>query len=136
METVREIYRGWASGDFRAGAEWFDPDVEFTSEFGVDNVTVTGIDEMRRVWADQLRNWENWHTGEIQELRDLGDIVFVVNSIHGRGRESGVEVEIPNAAVVFRFRYGKIVSLFVTIRPEDALKAAGVDAKPGAVSEP
>lgn len=134
-ETVREIYRGWARGDFRAGMDSFDPDVEFTSEFGVDTVTVTGVDEMRRVWADQLRNWERWHTGPIQELRDLGDVVLVVHAVHGRGRESGVEVET-NAAAVFRFHGGKIVYLLATAQLENALKATGLADEPGAVSEP
>ena len=136
METVREIYRGRTAGDFRAGMDSFDPDVEFTTEFGVDSITVRGLDAMRRVWAEQLRNWERRHTGPIQELRDLGDVVLVVNAVHGRGRESGVEVEIPNAAAVFRFREGRVVSLLATNRMENALEAAGLADEPGAVSGP
>ncbi len=126
VEAVRELYRGWARGDFTVGMALFDPDVEFISEFGVDRITARGLHDMRRVWGEQLRNWETWCTGEIQELRDLGDRVLVVHPIHGRGRTSGLEVEIPNAAVAFRFREGRIVWLLATARLESALEALGL----------
>ncbi len=126
VDAVREIYRGWAQGDFSVGINVFDPDIEFTSDFGVDRVTAKGLDGMRRAWREQLRNWDTWRTGEIQELRDLGDCVLVINPIHGRGRQSGVEVEIPNAAAAFRFHEGKIVWMLATDRLETALEAVGL----------
>jgi|SRR5215207_1520412 len=125
VEVVRELYRGWAQGDF-SGINFFDPDIEFVSDFGVDRVTANGLDGMNRAWREQLRNWKAWRTGEIQELRDLGDYILVIHPIHGRGRHSGVEVEIPNAAVAFRFREGKIVWLLATDRLEIALEAVGL----------
>ncbi len=126
MEVVREIYRGWAQGDFSVGMNAFDPDIEFVSDFGIDRVTARGLDGMSRVWGEHLRNWNAWRTGEIQELRDLGDCVLVTHPIHGRGRQSGVEVEIPNAAAAFRFREGKIAWLLATHRREAALEALGL----------
>ena len=126
VEIVREIYLGWAQGDFSVGIDAFDPDIEFVSEFGVDRVTARGLDGMRRVWGEQLRNWNAWRTGEIQELRDLGDSVLVINPVHGRGRQSGVEVEIRDAAAAFRFHEGKIVWLLATDRLEAALEAVGL----------
>src|SRR5215207_4817767 len=70
VEVVRELYRGWAQGDF-SGINFFDPDIEFVSDFGVDRVTANGVDGMNRAWREQLRNWKAWRTGEIQELRDF-----------------------------------------------------------------
>lgn len=126
IDVVRELYAGWAHGDFSVGVNHFDAEIEFVSDFAVDRVTAKGLDELGRVWAEQLRNWEAWRTGEIQELRDLGDRVLVMNPVHGRGRQSGLEVEIPNAAAAFRFDEGKIVWLLATDRPEVALEALGL----------
>jgi hypothetical protein len=97
VEAVREIYRGWALGDFTVGINFFDPEIEFVSDFGPDRVTAHGLDDMRRVWREHLRNWESWRTGEIQELRDFDGCLFATHSVHGRGRESGIEVEIVDA---------------------------------------
>ena len=126
VRAVREIYGGWARGDFTVGIDLFDPEIEFVSDFGPDRVTATGLDGMRRTWREQLRNWDRWRTGEIQELRDLDDRVLVVNSVHGRGRQSGIEVEIPEAAAAFRFHEGKIIWLLATDRLEVALEALGL----------
>ncbi len=126
MEAVRELYRGWTRGDFTVGGQLFDPDVEFISDFGVDRISTRGSDGMRRAWAEHLRNWDAWLTGDIQELRELGDCVLVIHPVHGRGRASGVEVEIPDAAAAFRFREGKIVWFLATDRLGNALEALGL----------
>jgi ketosteroid isomerase-like protein len=125
-DVVREIYAGWARGDFGVGIEHFHPDIEFVSELGVDQVTARGREGMRDAWRDQLRNWERWRTSEILELREVGDRVLVVNAVRGRGRHSGVEVEIPDAAAAFRFREGKIVWLLATDRVDLAREAVGL----------
>lgn len=126
VEAVRRLFRGWAEGDFRAATDLYDPEVEFTSDFGVDRVTARGLDAMRDAWRDHLRNWAAWRTGEIQEVHDLGDVVLVINSVHGRGRHSGAEVEVLRAAAAFRFRAGRIVWLLATDKVDDALKAVGL----------
>jgi ketosteroid isomerase-like protein len=126
VEVVRELYRGWARGDFGVGTEFFDPDIEFTSDFGTDRYAASGTEGMRRVWRENLRNWETWRTGDIQELRDLGDVIVAISPIHARGRHSGAEVEMPRAGAAFRFRDGQIVWLFVCGRAEDALEAVGL----------
>jgi len=126
LAAVRDLYRGWAQGEFGGGIEHFDPDVEFISDFSVDRTTGRGLEGMRRVWGEHLRNWKSWHTGEIRDLRVLEEHVLVVHAITGRGRESGVEVEIPDAAAAFRFRNGKIVWLLVTARLETALTTLGL----------
>jgi ketosteroid isomerase-like protein len=126
VEVVRKLYQGWARGDFSVGADLFHPDIEFVSDFGVDRVRVKGRDAMRAAWGDQLRNWDHWHTGQIHELRELGDCVLAISPIQARGRRSGAEVEMPDAATAFRFQEGKIVWMLATDRVDTALEAVGL----------
>ena len=126
VEIVRRIYEGWSRGDFTAGADAFDPKIEFALSFGVDEATGRGADELSRAFADYLRNWIGWHTSEIDALIESGDHVVAVHRLWARGRNSRVEVEIPEAACAFTFRDGKIVGIFPTESRAKAMAAVGL----------
>jgi ketosteroid isomerase-like protein len=126
LEAVRRIYEGWMRGDFTVGADLFAPVIEFSFQFGVDNAHVWGTEAMSRVWADQLSNWAEWQTGEIEELREVGDSVIAFSSVRGVGKRSGITVEMPDAACLFTFRDGKVVRLFPADSRRVVLEAVGL----------
>ncbi|MEA2346784.1 MAG: uncharacterized protein QOG62_571 [Thermoleophilaceae bacterium] len=126
VEIVRRIYEGWSRGDFSAGIDHFDPDIEFSMQFGVDGGEGRGAAALASAWQENLRNWQDWRTGEIDELIESGDSVVVIGPIRGRGKHSEAEVEIPDAACAFTFRNGRIVKIVPTDSRQKALDAVGL----------
>ena len=59
------------------------------------------------------------------EFRDRGDSVLVLGRADGRGRGSGVEVDIP-LGIVYDFRDGKISRVRTYLDHDEALRAAGL----------
>jgi ketosteroid isomerase-like protein len=53
-----------------------------------------------REWFANLDEFFESFSAEVAEVRDLGDRVLVLGTLHGRGRGSGVPVESPVGIVV------------------------------------
>ena len=123
VEIVRELYAGWVRGDFSAGREHFDPDVEFVNLWVPERLTARGAVEMREAWREFLSNWHDWRTGNIERLIDRGDRVTAYHQILGRVKHGQPEMSSPGVAV-FTFRDAKIVGLLLT--DPDGLEAAGM----------
>jgi ketosteroid isomerase-like protein len=79
---------------------------------------------LRKFLADNQENFELFEP-DFRDVRDLGDRVLAIGTIHIRARGSGVETDIPTAGIA-TYEEGKL------IRWEDfrdrglALKAAGL----------
>ena len=61
---------------------------------------------MRRFWADTAESFEVFQA-EFTDVRDLGDRVLAIGTVHIRGRGGGVDMDIPAAAVA-TFEDGKM----------------------------
>ena len=72
-----------------------------------------------RAW---LKGWDYWRA-EADEFLEVGDHVVVLTTYHGRGRESGVEIE-QLGAHVFQLRDGKVVRLEIFVSRETAIASA------------
>ncbi len=57
-----------------------------------------GLEGMRQFVTDTAETFEVFRV-EYSDIRDLGDRVLAIGSIRVRGRESGVETDIPTAAI-------------------------------------
>jgi ketosteroid isomerase-like protein len=127
VEIMQRLFEGYRRGDTTIGLKLdvFDPDIEFSFDWGVDHVSVKGIAAMSRAWVDQLRSWEEYRTGEFDELIDDGDHVVAAYKLHARGKRSQVEVEMP-VACAYTFRDGKIVRIALTETLQQALEAVGL----------
>ena len=125
VEVVRRLYAAWETGDFAGEMDSYHPAVELVIDYGPDQITATGIDEMRRVWRDQLTLWEWWSTGPIQKLVEDGDHVVVGHSLRGRSKR-GISVDMEEAGAAFTFRGARIVRLLATDRMSKALEAVGL----------
>lgn len=121
MNVLDEIYRHWSRGDWTPRFDFYADDFEWgwSSEFpGIDGVyhdTETPNPRLR-TW---LGPWDYWYC-EAEEFLECGDFVVVLTRYRGRGRASGVEVDVEGAHV-WKLRDGKAVRLEVFADRELAL---------------
>jgi ketosteroid isomerase-like protein len=84
-----------------------------------------GHDGMRRFIADTEETFEVFRIS-FTDVRDLGDRVLAIGSIRMRGRESGVEADVPTAAVA-EYRDGLLWRYKDYGDARAALRAAGLE---------
>ena len=123
VEIARRVLDGWAGGDFTAAVDALAPHAtlvvskEFV-EWGVFN----GEDEIREY---TLRFWQQYDgpvTIEATGFEQIGDTVLVNVVQHGRGRTSGIDMELPYF-LLLTFRAGKIVRMESVLDETEALEA-------------
>lgn len=129
MSTNIELTRDAYDAINRRDIEWLSarvhPDVEMHM-FGIAGVPVVyrGAAGIREYFRDMDELWE-WFEAVPEEIRDLGDRVFVIGRQRFRGRASGIEVE-ERSALVFHLRDGLLTEMRAYQSVEDALAAAGL----------
>ena len=106
--------------------ELVDPAVEVDLSRNVFNPDVyrghSGVERWRNAVIDV---WESFH-GELEELVDAGDKVVTAMMVRGKGKGSGVDVEM-RVFQVWTVRDSKIVRLVGGYRARsEALEAAGL----------
>jgi ketosteroid isomerase-like protein len=124
-EVVRRLYSGWEKGDFAVETDAYDPEVELVIDYGPDKTTASGIEEMRKVWREQLTLWESWSTGPIEKLIEDGEHVVVAHALRARSKR-GLSIASQDAGAAFTFRGGRIVRIVATDRLAKALEAVGL----------
>jgi len=129
VAAIRRMYDAWLAQDIDAVFETFDegivlnPDPEATW-VGVGEV-YRGHDGVRRYMAAVYEAFEEYRP-EVEKLIDAGDQVLTLAIEHGRGRESGIEVEANRTAHVWTMREGKAVRLDLYLDREKARAALGI----------
>src|SRR4030081_2657459 len=107
VEIVRQQVEAFNRRDFEACQALSTPDVELvTLRAALEGAAYCGPDAFARALTDFDESWEDLRY-EVQEIRPAGDHVVAIGHLLGRGRESGVTVEAPLAAL-FGLRAGKI----------------------------
>jgi ketosteroid isomerase-like protein len=92
----------------------------------LDGRTYHGPDEVRNWVTDLKRDWETY---EIvwDDVRDLdGDRVLAIGSWHARGRRSGVDLHLQQAAWIVHVRGRKLIRLQTFTDRSAALEALGL----------
>jgi ketosteroid isomerase-like protein len=109
--------------DEEAWLRTLDPDlVWYPIEDGhIPRRGIEGAMGIRQRWLD---TWEA-HTMTIEDLREVGENVVGTIHISGRGKGSGVEVNL-EVHQHFKLRDGRIVYLFEYADRAEALEAAGL----------
>jgi ketosteroid isomerase-like protein len=127
QENVERFRRGAAalkSGDLDAVLDEVAEDVEWIAARSAVEGPYQGHAGLRRFMADTAESFEvfepEWH-----ELRDLGDRVLAIGTIHIRARGSGVDTEI-SAAGIATYRDGKLTRWEDFRERRLALDAAGL----------
>jgi ketosteroid isomerase-like protein len=123
VELARRTTDAFNKRDIEAFIALCDPQIEFHSTFAaVGGMTVyRGHDGLRLWWRDLEDAWGEEIRIEPEAYFDLGEHTLGFHVLHGRGRQSGVEVAMPAAAVT-RWRDGLSVYIKAYARREDALK--------------
>ena len=125
LEVVRDQFAATNARDFPRAMSLYTEDVELfvDPEAFLESGTFEGREAVGRWFANWFTTFEPGYHFEIEEARDLGEVVLLVASHRGRGRNSGVEVE-GRTGYLYRVREGKIVRVELHRSRAAALEAA------------
>ena len=129
VEIVRRVYEASARRDSAAVLALYDPDVMIDVTHGaVGEVAGRTIHHGHEGLRTFFRAWyEAWDSVEpdLKDLLQAGERVVSIEITRGRGRASGIEVELQQYGV-WTIRDGKIVRVVWFTTRDDALEAAGL----------
>jgi ketosteroid isomerase-like protein len=129
VEIVRRLYDAAAHRDSDAVLALYDPQVELDVSHApcgklLERRVYHGHDGIRTFFREWYDAWATIEP-EVEELIDAGDHVISVETTRGRGKTSGVEVDVRQYGV-WTIHAGKIVRVAWQERRDEALKAAGL----------
>jgi ketosteroid isomerase-like protein len=126
LELVRDAIEAWNQQDHDAVVRIFSPDAELDASGRVMNPDVyRGLDGFMRFRSDIAEAWDRFEV-EMTDLFDSGDLVLVFIRSTGRGRGSGVDVDLRSAWLVSVVDK-QITRLRLYRNREEALQAARLD---------
>jgi len=127
VETATRAVAAFNSRDVDLVLRFYSPDAELRDLANApdQDTAVKGIDAIREAWTlwsaafDELRV-------DIEEWTDVGDAVIAAAHWQGRGKASGMSIDVRQFDV-FEFREGRIVRATLGFKSKaEALKAAGL----------
>jgi ketosteroid isomerase-like protein len=127
---VRRVYEAAARRDSTTVLALYDPDVEVDNTHGPGRAVIGGEsvfhghEGLRTFYREWNAAWEKIEE-DYEELIDAGDHVIGVVTSRGRGRASGIDVELTQYGV-WTIREDKIVRMAFFPSREEALEAAGL----------
>jgi ketosteroid isomerase-like protein len=120
VQVVLVLFARWNSGDHSVDPELVDPEVEVYSALAQQSFR--GYDG-GEAWIREIdEQFDDWRV-EVDSSRPLGGGRFLLEgSIHGRGRQSGIDLDQP-ASWVVEVRAGRLLRLRNYIGREAAAEA-------------
>ena len=112
-------------GDVPGVLRVMDPEIQFEHRVAALQGDYSGLDGVRGFFADFGESFEAGHI-HCPDVRDLGDRVLALGTLHATGRGSGVETEL-TFAVVARFREGRVTHYIDFGDRDHALEAAALE---------
>jgi uncharacterized protein len=101
------------------------PDVVWEVHAGPEPGEFRGVESVAGYYRRYLGTWEDFRV-DVEEIRDAGDDkVFLATRDRGRGKSSGVDVEMP-VFHVWTLKGGKVIRGAAFPSRQQALKAAGL----------
>ena len=127
VELVRSIFVPWERGDFARALDYYADDVELVvpDDALLESGTFKGRDAVGRWFGNWFRALQPSYHFDLEEARDLGDVVLVVAKHCGRGRTSGAEVRA-RMAYLYAVRDGKIARIDLYPGSSEALEAVAL----------
>ncbi len=122
LEALRRGYEAWNRGDLSAVLALVDPDIEWRPG---EDAPESGDRPGRDGFKEFIESWTESFDGlrlEPVEFVEVGDDVVTVVRQRGRGRGSGVELDV-NTVHVWTIRGGAAVAWTAYRNREDALQA-------------
>lgn len=125
IELHRQVVIAFNARDLEGFLRYCHPSIELHSVFAaVGGAIYHGHDGIRKWFRDFDDSWEDVTAGE-ETYFDLGDDILAFYVLRGRGRQSGVQVEMENALVA-RWVDGRMTYFRVYREREEALSDLGV----------
>jgi ketosteroid isomerase-like protein len=125
VELLQSFVEAWNRGDYAAALELVAPEIEVESNLGGDfDGTYEGIAGAQKWLAGFWGSFVDSHA-EIEDYIARGDEVVMSIHLYGRGKGSGVRVEM-HIWPVCTVREGKIMRYRLFRTKPDALEAAGL----------
>jgi ketosteroid isomerase-like protein len=124
LQLLREVYAEWARGNY-SRTDVFDPEIEFIADYP-ERGTYHGLEGLRQGWQAWLSAWDDFTTTAERFIPASENTYVVYVHLSGRGKESGVPIEM-DAANLVRVADRKIVHLRLVINRQEALEAAGLE---------
>ena len=124
LEIVTRAFEAFERGDFDAILRDCDEDIVVRQPDLLGQLTQhghAGVLEAFELWPNQ---WDDYGQ-EILYTREVGDHVVVHTRQWGRGKASGINLEMP-VTHVFTIRNEKATEWQLFLREDEALKAAGL----------
>lgn len=126
VAAAKRIYEARNRGDVDAVIEECDPEVEWRPHLAdLSGKALRGRGEVRSYLDSLQEDWESFQH-ETERFMDAGDKVVVLTHARARGRESGVEVDVP-VAHVLSFDAGKCTGFVSYYDRAEALRSAGLE---------
>jgi ketosteroid isomerase-like protein len=127
VEVVRDQFAATNERDFPRAMSHYAEDVELVvhPDAFLERGTFKGRHTVGQWFANWLTTFEPGYHFDIEEARDLGDVVLLIASHHGRGRASGVEVH-GQTGYLYTLRSGKIVRAELYPGRAEAFEAAAL----------
>jgi ketosteroid isomerase-like protein len=130
LERLERMYAlVWREHDLDAAFADLPDDFEWVVPGHPDGAVRSGPHAVNEFFRDWMEQWDEPETEwKLQETRP--DTILAIVTTRGRGRVSGVPVEM-NFAQVWTFRGGEPIRMVLYPEPDKGRRAAGLD-PPGA----
>jgi ketosteroid isomerase-like protein len=129
VEVVRSAYAAINERDFDALAtltalDWV---FDFSRSVGPQRGVYRGHGEIARFAASMDEAFERFQLTPIKFVVGAGGRIVSRHRLSAKGRSSGLELErVPDVAVLWEFRDGKIIRATLYQHPSEALEAVGL----------
>ena len=128
VEVVRAVWEAWERGDMTALFALYDPEIVWDmthagGDLSAEHHGHEGVKTMFRAWTEPF---DSYHA-HAEEFIEVGEAVVVRLRQGGRGRQSGVEVEMPPYWQVYRVKDGLVSQIVVYLNEADALNAVELE---------
>ena len=127
LQVVRRAWEAWEQGDMQAVFDFYDPAIEWDmSESDVPDMGVfRGHEGVRTFFREWMAPFDHYYA-HAEEFTLGSEGVLVRMKQGGRGKESGVDVEMPPLWQLYRLRAGRAVRVEIYRDEARAREAAGV----------
>ena len=127
VEIVQAAFAAFERGDTEAVLQLCAEDIVITQPKELPGASRhqyghPGVLEAFSIWPEQ---WDEYRIEPPQLVADPGDYVVVKARQRGRGKQSGVEVDM-EFAFLFTVRGGKLAEWQIFVSEDQALEAAGL----------
>jgi ketosteroid isomerase-like protein len=126
VERFRASLDAFNRGDLEAWLATIHPDVTFAPIRASVEGVYRGHAGVRRFFVENRETFESFHL-DYTDIRDLGeDRLLAIGTLHLRARGSGIETDVPTAALATG-RDGLLIDWRDYGDSEQALEAAGLE---------